>query len=268
MPDDIRRWNPASLKSDSVVVIAAPRGSGKSVLVADLLWHKRHIPCGIAMNATESSNRYYANYIPGGFVYNEFDPEALEKVVHHQKEMQHRLEKRGYTADEVKQRLPHAFVIIDDCVYDPRFRKDPTLAYLFTNGRHINVFLVVVTQYINYLTPPMRGNVDTLFLLRDNNTNAIKQYYQGFGGIFSKPSEFTKVFHVLTQDYCAMVITKSRSTRVEDCIFWYRADIRRPFSAGNREFWEVNKRLYDKDHDQKAKKEQQVVRRVGYVSRT
>ena len=256
---DISRWNPASLKDGQVVVVAAPRDSGKSVLVADLLWHKRHIPCGIAMSATESSNHYYGKYLPPGFVYDEFSPEALQNVVNHQKEMLRRLTKRGLSEKD----LPPVFVIIDDCVFDPRFRKDPTLSYLFTNGRHINVMLVVVTQFINYLTPAMRGNVDTLFLLRDNNTNAIKNYYQGFGGIFPKQADFTKVFHVLTQDYCAMVITKSRSTRVEDSVFWYRAALRSPFNTGDQKFWEVNRKLYDSRHEDRARDEQ-VVRRVGF----
>ena len=260
---DIRRWNPATLRNDQVVLIAAPRGSGKSVLVADLLWHKRHIPCGVAMNATESSNRYYSRYLPPGFVYDDFNPEALVNVKSHQMEMSRRLEKRGLSAEEVKERLPPVFIILDDCVTDPRFRKDPTLSWFFANGRHLNVLLVVVTQFINLLTPMMRGNVDALFLLRDNNTNAIKHYYQGFGGIFPKQAEFTKVFHVLTQDYCAMVITKSKSTRVEDCVFWYKATLRPPFNTGNQAFWKVNNSLYDTEHEEHPR-ETQAVRRVGY----
>ena len=259
------RWNPATLGNDKVVLVAAPRGSGKSVLVADLLWHKRGIPSGIAMSATEGSNRYYGNYLPPGFVYNQFEPEALQRVVNHQKEAQRRLEKRGYSQEEAKLRLPPMFIIIDDCVFDPRFRKDPTLQEIFVNGRHLNIFLVVVTQYINLLTPLMRVNVDVLFLLRDNNINVIKQYHQGYGGIIPKPSEFIQVFHTLTQNYSAMVITKSLSTRVEDCIFWYKAQIRPPFSTGTEEFWRVNRQLYDKRHGERARQKQcAVVRKLGY----
>ena len=246
--------------NDNVVVIAAPRGSGKTVLVSDLLWHKRHIPAGIAMNATESSNRQYSHYLPKGFVYDSFDPEALENVIKHQKEMLRRLEKRGKTKED----LPAVFIIIDDCVFDPRFRKDPNLGYLFTNGRHIRCLIIVVTQYINYLTPPMRANIDMVFLLRDNNTNAIKLYHQYFGGVFPKPAQFREVFHALTQDYCCMAIDlRSKSTRVEDTVFWYQATLRPPFRTGADAFWQINRQLYNAGHEDKPK-DTAPVHRIGY----
>ena len=259
-PPAIRRWNPATMREDQVVIIAAPRGSGKSVLVAELLWHKRHIPSGIAMNATESSNKYYGKYLPPGFVYDDFSPDALERVLDHQKDNLAKLQKRGLGKDD----LPPVFIIIDDCVTDPRFRKDPTLQYLFANGRHYKILLVIVTQFINFLTPSMRGNVDLLFLLRDNNNNAIKNYYQGWGGMFGKPDEFKKVFHVLTQDYCSMVLTNNKSTNIEECVFWYKAQIRRPFATGDRDFWRVNTRLYEEKPPVRKAKKEVVVRRIGY----
>jgi len=54
------------------VVIGKP-GSGKSTLIASLLYAKKHIyPCGIVFSGTEDSNGYYKKIFPDSFVFNKY----------------------------------------------------------------------------------------------------------------------------------------------------------------------------------------------------
>ena len=55
----LRRFDPSKIGTDKVCVVIGKRGTGKSTLVTDLLYHKRDIPVGIVMSATEEGNHYY-----------------------------------------------------------------------------------------------------------------------------------------------------------------------------------------------------------------
>ena len=53
-----------------IVVIGKP-GTGKTTLIASLLYEKRNIfPTGLVMSGTEDSNGYYKKIFPSTFVYN------------------------------------------------------------------------------------------------------------------------------------------------------------------------------------------------------
>lgn len=46
----LRKFDPSKMADDKVCVFIGKRGTGKSTLVTDILWHKKHIPAGIAMS--------------------------------------------------------------------------------------------------------------------------------------------------------------------------------------------------------------------------
>ena len=74
------------MADDKVCIFIGKRGTGKSTLVTDILWHKRHLPAGIAMSGTEEGNGYYKQFIPDIFVYGEYNKDAIEKLIERQKE--------------------------------------------------------------------------------------------------------------------------------------------------------------------------------------
>jgi len=45
----LRKFNPASMADDKVLVFIGKRNTGKSTLVTDILWHKKHLPAGIVI---------------------------------------------------------------------------------------------------------------------------------------------------------------------------------------------------------------------------
>ena len=53
---------------DNVTIAMIAKRVGKSFLTK-LLFHKRHIPTTIAINKTERLNRFYGDFIPDIFIY-------------------------------------------------------------------------------------------------------------------------------------------------------------------------------------------------------
>ena len=101
----LRKFNPATMADDKVLVFIGKRNTGKSTLVTDILWHKKHLPAGIVLSATEEGNHYYQQYIPDLFIYGDYDREAIERVM----DRQRRLVGAGKTNCG-------AFLLLDDCM--------------------------------------------------------------------------------------------------------------------------------------------------------
>jgi hypothetical protein len=55
-----------------------------------------------------------------------------------------------------------------------------------------------------------------------------------------------------TQNYeCLVVDNTSQSAKLEDCIFWYKADIHNDFRIGAAEFWQHSANYYrDKEEEE------------------
>ena len=73
----LRKFKPEGMADDKVCVFIGKRNTGKSTLVTDILYHKKHLPAGIVLSATEEGNHYYQQYIPDLFIYTEITTEKL-----------------------------------------------------------------------------------------------------------------------------------------------------------------------------------------------
>ena len=63
-----------------IVVIGKP-GTGKSTLITDLLYHKKHIfPIGMVFSGTEDSNGHYSKIFPKSFVYNKLNDDRIQFI--------------------------------------------------------------------------------------------------------------------------------------------------------------------------------------------
>ena len=171
----LRKFDPKTIDPCRTILTCAKRGSGKSVLIRDIMYQMRDkIPCGIAFSASEEGNGAYAEMMPRSFIYDDFSPEILEKFVNRQKYMV-----------QNKKKHPEAFCIFDDMTYDAKkFMKDPNLRFIFLNGRHFKITMVLSTQYSLDIGPAIRSNIDYVFLLRENVVANQEKLYRNFFGVF------------------------------------------------------------------------------------
>ncbi len=242
----LKKFDPTKMADDKVCVFIGKRGTGKSTLVTDILFHKKHLPIGIVMSATEEGNHYYQQYVPDLFIYSDYDRETIEKVIDRQKMV-------------VSQNRPNpgAFLLLDDCMYDRKFMKDTCIRQCFMNGRHWKIFFMLTMQYCMDLTPDLRANVDYVFILRENVIQNREKLYKSFFGIFPTFDLFNQVMTACTENFeCLVLDNTSKSNKIEDCVFWYKGKLRKNFRVGSPAMWAQHKINYKPKSAYNGKKEQ------------
>ena len=146
---------------------------------------------------------------------------------------------------------PRAFVILDDCLFDDKWTRDKVMRLLFMNGRHWKIMLVITMQYPLGVPPNLRTNIDYVFILREPYINNRKRIYENYAGMFPTFESFCQVMDQCTENYeCLVINNSSRSNKLQDQIFWYKAEPHSNFKLGSKEFWDISKDLNSDDEDE------------------
>ncbi len=247
----IKKFNPKLIEErrttgagPATCVFIGKRGTGKSTLVADILYHCKNIPLGIAISATEDGNAFYANHIPDIFIHTEYNKEVIQQVINRQKKTISEQEDKSK-----KDPKNDIFVLLDDCMYDKKMIRDPNIRGIFMNGRHWRITFMLTMQYCMDLPPDLRTNIDFVFILRENIIENQDKLYKNFFGIFPHKETFREVMNSCTEGYDCMVLDNtSRSNQIIDCVYWYRAKPNRKFKIGDKSLWNYHKKNYDSNH--------------------
>jgi hypothetical protein len=233
-----------------VVVLIGKRDTGKSFLVRDLLYYQQEIPIGTVISGTEEGNGFYAKMVPKLFVHNEYNTAIIENILKRQRTVLKQIKKEmeTYKRSTID---PRAFVILDDCLYDATWTRDKMMRLLFMNGRHWKVMLVITMQYPLGIPPTLRTNIDYVFILRENYIANRRRIYENYAGMFPTFESFCQVMDQCTENYeCLVINNNSKSNKLHDQVFWYKADNHGDFRLGSKEFWELSKGLKDEDEEE------------------
>jgi len=233
-----------------VIVLIGRRDTGKSFLVRDLLYYHQDIPIGTVISGTEAANGSYGKIVPKLFIHDEYNSAIIENILKRQKMVlrQMKKEKEAYGRSNID---PRTFVILDDCLYDNTWARDKMMRLLFMNGRHWKVMLIITMQYPLGVPPNLRTNIDYTFILREPYINNRKRIYENFAGMFSTFESFCQVMDQCTENFeCLVVSNNAKSNKLEDQIFWYKANPHRDFKLGSKEFWEMSKNIGSDDEDE------------------
>ena len=246
----IKKFDPTVIEPNRVCLFIGKRNTGKSTLVKDIMWFNKSIPIGMIMSPTEESNSFYKSMIPDLFIYNDYDPDAVDKLI-----------KRQRKAVKKKMKNPNAFLLLDDCMYDSKkITKDKNIRYIFMNGRHVKLMLYLTMQYCMDLSPDLRANIDYVFVLRENILANKEKIYKNFFGIFPTFDIFNQVMTKCTENFeCLVLDNTSRSNEIEDVVYYYKATVRGNFRVGSNAFWQHHRKHYnpnfdDSDDEEKTKR--------------
>ena len=243
---NIKKFDPTTIDPCRICVFIGRRGTGKSILVTDILYHMRKIPMGVVMSGTEESNEHYKEYIPDSFIYGQYEPEVIEKIITHQQSVI----KKCKTPEEKENTNNSVFMLLDDCMFDNKWTRDKNMRCIFMNGRHYRIFFMLTLQYCMDLPPSLRGQIDYVFILRDNILENKQKLYKHFFGIFPNFDSFNEVLTQCTENYeCLVLNNRTTSNKIEDVVFWYKAKLNRKFKMGSPSLWEHHRRNYNKNHD-------------------
>jgi hypothetical protein len=233
-----------------VIVLIGRRDTGKSYLVRDLLYYHQDIPLGTVISGTEAGNGFYSEHVPKLFIHDEYNSAIIENILKRQRTVLKQIKKemqiyRKTTID------PRAFVILDDCLFDSSWTRDKMMRLLFMNGRHWKIMLIITMQYPLGIPPTLRTNIDYVFILREPYISNRKRIYENYAGMFPTFESFCQVMDQCTENYeCLVINNNSKSNRLNDQIFWYKADHHKAFKLGSKEFWDISKEMNSDDDEE------------------
>jgi len=234
-----------------VVVLIGRRDTGKSFLVRDLLYYHQDIPIGTVISGTEEGNGFYSKMVPKLFIHNEYNTAIIENILKRQKSVLKQIKKEMETFKR-STIDPRAFVILDDCLYDNTWSRDKMMRLLFMNGRHWKIMLIITMQYPLGIPPALRTNIDYVFILREPYIANRHRIFDNYAGMFPTFESFCQVMDQCTENYeCLVINNNAKSNKLQDQVFWYKADSHNDFKLGSKEFWELSKDMHSDDEDEK-----------------
>jgi hypothetical protein len=245
----LKKFDITSIADDKVIILLGKRDTGKSFLVGNLLYHHRDIPVGVVISPTEAMNRFYSDIVPSLFIHDTFKPEIVDNVLRRQKliikKKRKEEERTGHSRID-----PRAFFILDDCMADNSWIRDKNAIACFTNGRHYKLLFMVTQQFPLGIPPLLRTNIDYVFILRENLISNRRRIYENYAGMFPNFEVFCQVMDQCTENYeCLVIHNNAKSNRIEDQVFWYKADRVPPFKLGAKEFWTLGQELAAQEDD-------------------
>jgi hypothetical protein len=238
--------HPDDTKNGSKYIIVGKPGTGKSTLIKSILYSKKHIfPTGKVHSGTEDSNGFFGEIMPSTFIENGLDLSNLTSIDNFKKRQKYA---KKYL--EPLKQYPWSFLIIDDCSSDTKLFKKPIFQELYKNGRHWRTMHILSLQYSLDIPPPIRVCIDGVFILRESNPGMRKKLYENYGSCVDSFSDWNDLMDALTDNYSAMFINnKTTSNELEDCIFYYKADMNAvppDWKIGCKEYWDFHNERFDK----------------------
>ena len=247
--------------SGPVIVLIGRRDTGKSYLVRDLLYYHQDIPIGTVISGTEAGNGFYSEHVPKLFIHDEYNTAIVENILKRQRAVlkQIKREQEMYKRSNID---PRAFVILDDCLFDATWTRDKVMRLLFMNGRHWKIMLVITMQYPLGIPPNLRTNIDYVFILREPYISNRKRIYENYAGMFPTFESFCQVMDQCTENFeCLVIKNCAKTNKLNEQIFWYKAEPHKDFKLGSKEFWEISKTMNSDDEEEQYDPKQVAARK-------
>lgn len=250
---NLKKFDLNDIVDHAAICVIASRGSGKSFLVREILYHNRHIPT-VVIAPTDRMNGFYSEFVPSTFIHYEYTPELLTRIFKRQMDM---IEKNKVRIKEGKKPIdPRLLLVMDDCLASKgTWAKDQNILELMTNGRHYLVKYINVLQYCVSISPELRSNFDYVFLLGEDFISNQKRLYDHYAGMFPSFDIFKRVFTKVTSNFGCMVINnRKKGGEIDEKVFWYRANIPPKFMVGSTKYLTYHKDHYKTDWMKEKKK--------------
>lgn len=226
----LSKWDPSAIKPYRIILIIGRRGTGKSTLLEDLLYQMRsNVDFAVAMSPTEESLNMFRQHMPESWLYPGYTPGKVEDMVEMQKALSRCNKHRSL------------LLTLDDCLYEKSVLRSTCMRQLFFNGRHLRICLIFAVQYLVDVDPSLRTQIDYVISLREGILSNKNRLHRFFYGIVPNFQDFCNVLDKVTDNYGALVLDATcTSTKLEDCLYWYRANIKLPpFKIGKPVFWKL-----------------------------
>ena len=210
----IRRFPIDHMKPNRTILIVGKRGTGKSTLLKDILYHlRKRVDTGFAMSPTQDTIRMFEDCFPRSHIYNEYSLDVVRNMLN------------SLTSLTEQGKIREIAFTLDDCMFDKSIMKTKEMREIHMNGRHLGMWFINCVQYLMDLGPELRSQIDYVFILKENVISNRQKLHKYFFGIFEKYEEFSLVMDKCTNNHECLVLDNTQiNNKIDECIFYYKAD--------------------------------------------
>lgn len=250
---ELALFDPSTMAENAAIVMVAKRGSGKSVLICDIMYHKRTIPCGSVISPTDGVNPFFRSFFPDLYTHYDISEDIMSNIMKRQIIITRKSKEKAKKGLKVDRR---AILVMDDCIADAKAWANSTMIrVVMMNGRHYGLTYILAMQDPLGVPPKLRGNFDYVFLLKEKSDINKKKIFDNFASSFGDFNLFKQVLDQATQDFRALVIDNKRpSSELMDTVFWYKAQSDHDFVFGSKSFKAYHNKFYDPAFERKLEK--------------
>jgi pyrimidine operon attenuation protein/uracil phosphoribosyltransferase len=162
------------------ICIVGPRGRGKSELVRNLLMRnemlksvflnkKNHVI--IISQSLDVDGTYDQLEGPNIHKTNTYDAQIIHDVMDAQKEI---------IMNTKKKRCPEILFVLDDILDSGALNNRSAVEMLFSRGRHLNINIICISQYLHRISTVMRANCDYIGFFYPNNETQLDMLLDEF----------------------------------------------------------------------------------------
>lgn len=185
---------------NKTVLLIAKRNSGKSQLLKYLVTcEKDEYDEIFVICPTENVKPFYNKITDPDNIFETYDDEWMDQLIQ---------QMTRFNANKPENKQKHVLLILDDCISDVDFKTCKAFKKVFTRGRHVNISLILTTQYMNSIPPVARSNCDYIFVgqLTSQGIELLSDEFRS--GTLSK-KEFVDMYHRCTVDYYFLLINNT-----------------------------------------------------------
>ena len=190
-------------------LIYAPSGSGKTVLITNLIENvyrdcfERIYVFSPSINiddAWKSTKRYLNESITLGdnepsLYQDNFDESVVDEIMSTQKKIIDHIKK-----NKESNRLFSILLILDDIAEDPSQRNSRALKSLFVKGRHSHISILLSSQKASLLNPVARVNADSIYCFKLRNYQDLQLLIDEFSALVNDKREMLEIYKKAVED--------------------------------------------------------------------
>ena len=233
-------FEPQKMTPTMTAAIFASRGSGKSVLIKELMCYKmKHYDLCIVCCPTTDARETYGDIVGNEFIFDqEKDILNCIKTVVRKQSM--------YTQAKCALRI---LLVLDDVGYLKEVVKMSEYKQLFMNGRHLEIGLMAIYQYPKAIPPDFRRNLDYAMFLSQASKDIEGIHEDMFKGDCSF-NDLKWIFDTVTASRGVLIVKIEKvsqkkgdisSVNIMDRLYHYTADVGLPrFQIGSRGMWKMH----------------------------
>lgn len=240
---NIKEFDVASIPLSCTIMLVAPPGSGKTVLMEYIAYCNKHRYIGgRAFVGTADAYKKWSHIFHPLFTSNYYDTD--EEALHIRRQNHIELQNaRGYMGNYV-------INILDDVADDASILHSKEIISLFKNGsQHYAQLLMLGTQTCMDVPPAIRTTCSYAIIGRFLNPNDAEKLFKNFGGaVNGDKALFMSLLKQITGDHIFLVLKlRNPSGKIEDNVFWIKGAILPSWKMGCKEYREWAERRYNKD---------------------